>query len=146
MIDSLQCKLARVTLEWTAAQLAQAANVGVATINRFEAGSARPIPATLAAIQRALEDAGIEFLPANGGEPSVRMRRLREGDLVRFRPQSTVRLNFDISPEEVGTVAWVEPHPPQSGPTYRVSVHFERDKTEGIFRHEFVIVRSRVDR
>lgn len=56
----------RAGLGWTAKQLAAAAGVGVATVNRFEAWQATPIPATLAAIQRAFEAAGIEFTDGDG--------------------------------------------------------------------------------
>jgi transcriptional regulator with XRE-family HTH domain len=76
MINSAQCKMARVALSWNAAKLAQAAEVGVATVNRFEAGTGVPIPATLAAIQRALEAAGVEFIPENGGGAGVRLRKV----------------------------------------------------------------------
>jgi hypothetical protein len=44
-------------------------------VNRFESGAAEPIPATLAAIQRALEAAGVEFIPENGGGAGVRLRK-----------------------------------------------------------------------
>jgi transcriptional regulator with XRE-family HTH domain len=75
MINSVQCKMARVALGWSAATLAKSAQVGVATINRFEAGSGTPIPVTLAAIQRALETAGVEFIPENGGGAGVRLKK-----------------------------------------------------------------------
>src|SRR5437762_14363594 len=58
--------MARAGLGWTIGQLAANANVGAATVARFETGKGEIIPATLAAIQRALEAAGIEFLPDNG--------------------------------------------------------------------------------
>jgi transcriptional regulator with XRE-family HTH domain len=74
MINSTQCKMARVALGWSAAKLAQIAEVGVATVNRFEAGIGAPIPATLAAIQRSLEAAGVEFIPENGGGAGVRLK------------------------------------------------------------------------
>ncbi|WP_408903995.1 helix-turn-helix domain-containing protein [Rhodopila sp.] len=67
--------MARVALGWSAAKLAGAAKVGVATVNRFESGAATPIPATLAAIERALEAAGVEFIPENGGGAGVRLRK-----------------------------------------------------------------------
>jgi transcriptional regulator with XRE-family HTH domain len=76
MINFTQCKMARAALGWNAAKLAEAANVGVATVARLEAGTATPIPATLAAIQRALEVAGVEFIPENGGGVGVRLRKL----------------------------------------------------------------------
>jgi transcriptional regulator with XRE-family HTH domain len=77
MISSTQCKMARVALGWSALKLAQTAEVGVATVNRFEAGSSVPIPATLSAIQRALEAAGVEFIPENGGGAGVRLKARR---------------------------------------------------------------------
>jgi len=38
----------------------------MATVARFETSRHESIPATLAAIERALEAAGVEFLPNNG--------------------------------------------------------------------------------
>jgi len=67
--------MARVALGWNAARLAQAAQVGIATVNRFEAGVGSNIPATLAAIERALEAAGVELIDENGGGVGVRLRR-----------------------------------------------------------------------
>ena len=66
--------MARAALGWSAAKLAEAAQVGIATVNRFEAGAATSIPATLAAIERALEAAGVEFIDENGGGRGVRLR------------------------------------------------------------------------
>jgi hypothetical protein len=42
-------------------------------IQDFEAGKRQPIPATLIAIRTALEAAGVEFIPENGGGAGVRM-------------------------------------------------------------------------
>jgi transcriptional regulator with XRE-family HTH domain len=67
--------MARVALGWSAAKLAEAAQVGVATVNRFEAGAGATIPATLAAIERALETGGIEFISENGGGAGARLRK-----------------------------------------------------------------------
>jgi transcriptional regulator with XRE-family HTH domain len=58
--------MARAGIGWSLAQLAAAAHVGVATVARFETAKGETIPATLSAIQRALEAAGVEFLPDNG--------------------------------------------------------------------------------
>ena len=66
MITAAQSKMARAGLGWSISQLATSARVGVATVARFEIGKGQTIPATLAAIQRALEAAGVEFLPRNG--------------------------------------------------------------------------------
>jgi transcriptional regulator with XRE-family HTH domain len=66
MITVAQCKMARAGLGWGIIELARSANVGRATVARFETGKGESIPATVAAIQHALEAAGIEFLPDNG--------------------------------------------------------------------------------
>lgn len=42
--------------------LAEKARVGLTTVNRFENGIGESIPATIAVIQRAFEDAGVVFL------------------------------------------------------------------------------------
>jgi Helix-turn-helix domain len=65
----------RVALGWTTTELARAAKVGVSTVNRLETDQATPIPSTLAAIQHALEAAGVEFIPENGGGAGVRLRK-----------------------------------------------------------------------
>jgi transcriptional regulator with XRE-family HTH domain len=61
MTTVTQIRMARAGLGWSLKRLAEAAGVGLATVARFEGGKARPIPATLAAMRRALEDAGAEF-------------------------------------------------------------------------------------
>jgi transcriptional regulator with XRE-family HTH domain len=66
MINPTQSKMARAGLGWSIARLAAGARVGVATVARFETEKGETIPATLAAIQRALEAAGVEFLDDNG--------------------------------------------------------------------------------
>ncbi len=67
--------MARGALNWSVETLATAAAVGEATVRRFERGRAVPIQSTLAAMQAALEAAGIEFIPDNGGGPGVRLQR-----------------------------------------------------------------------
>jgi transcriptional regulator with XRE-family HTH domain len=57
-----QSRAGRGLLNWSQNQLADAANIGRATIRRFEAGR-RTFPNNLAAIRDALEDAGVEFIP-----------------------------------------------------------------------------------
>ncbi|WP_349262498.1 helix-turn-helix domain-containing protein [Geminicoccus sp.] len=67
--------MARVALAWGVRDLAQRANVAPSTINRFEMGRVVPNAATLGAIQRSLEAAGIEFISENGGGPGLRIRK-----------------------------------------------------------------------
>lgn len=70
-----QLRAARALLGWSAQQLADASKVGVATIRRVEPndGPVNMIASTSAALQRTLEEAGIQFLPENGGGAGVRM-------------------------------------------------------------------------
>ncbi len=75
MIIPAQSKAARALIDWSREDLAEASKVSVRTVVDFERGARRPIPATLAAIRAALESAGVEFIPENGGGPGVRLRK-----------------------------------------------------------------------
>jgi hypothetical protein len=70
-------RAARALLRWTALDLATAAKVGVATIRRVEVidGEISATAANQAAIRRALERAGVEFIDENGGGPGARLRK-----------------------------------------------------------------------
>ena len=59
------------------ADLEAASQVTKKTIADFERGATRPQPRTLGALEAALEAAGIEFIPANGGGAGVRLRSNR---------------------------------------------------------------------
>ena len=74
MITKDQCRAARALIEWSRADLAEAAKVSERTITDFERGARSPINASLAAIAGALEEAGVEFILANGGGPGVRLK------------------------------------------------------------------------
>jgi hypothetical protein len=72
-------RAARAMLRWTALDLAAASKVGVATIRRVEVIDGE-IPVTLAneaAIRRAFEAAGIDFIDENGTGEGVRFRKPR---------------------------------------------------------------------
>ena len=45
------------------------------TVTRYENGKSRGYADTIAAIRRALEDAGVEFIDANGSGPGVRLKK-----------------------------------------------------------------------
>jgi transcriptional regulator with XRE-family HTH domain len=76
-MDYKQSRAARGLLGWSQQTLADAASVSLATIQLFETNKREPIPNNLAAIRRALESAGIEFISAKNGK-GVGVR-LREG-------------------------------------------------------------------
>lgn len=75
-ISPEQCRAARAMLSWSQNKLARAANVSRSTVTDFERGIRIPVANNIAAIQSVFEQAGIEFLPQQGGK----------GSGVRFRP------------------------------------------------------------
>ena len=75
MISSGQIRAARAMLKWSAADLAEASGVGVATIRRIELVEGLPSSnaKTLDLIRKTLEGAGIEFIGAFDQSPGVRL-------------------------------------------------------------------------
>ena len=55
-------------------EVAEAAQVAVATVADFESGKRSPHPRTIEAIRAALEAAGVEFIEENGGGAGVRLK------------------------------------------------------------------------
>ncbi|WP_208722845.1 helix-turn-helix domain-containing protein [Rhizobium vallis] len=70
----IQCKMARVALDWGTRDLAAKAGVSPDTIARFERGEQLK-SATVATIQAAFHAGGIEFIPENGGGVGVRFKK-----------------------------------------------------------------------
>lgn len=75
MITREQSRAARGLLDWSQAELAEAAIIGVVTVRQFETGAHEPRRLTLHAIKQAFEAAGVEFIDENGGGPGVRLRK-----------------------------------------------------------------------
>lgn len=69
-----QCRAARGLVNWSQTRLAEEAGVSRATVTSFEAEKRIPIGNNLDAIRSALEVAGVDFIPENGGGAGVRMR------------------------------------------------------------------------
>lgn len=137
-----QMRAARAVLNWSLDQLSQASGVHRNTLSNFETRRYAGEPDKLAVVQRTLEGAGVIFIGENGEAAGARLRRFRVGDLVRFRAQTRVRFGFNIKADAIGTVVDVEPHPPQTGPTYRVWVKFADVLVPGVFRFEYELVRA----
>lgn len=68
--------MARGYLRWSVKDLSEASGVSSATIKRMEEvdGVPKSITDNLAKLQSALEANGLQFIPANGGGPGVRLR------------------------------------------------------------------------
>ncbi len=74
MITPGQCLEARELLGWSRYRLVPLCGLSHASILQFEMGVKLPKSESLAAIQHALEEAGVEFIPESGGGPGVRLR------------------------------------------------------------------------
>lgn len=79
MISAAQIRAARGLIRWKQAELAAAAGLSLTALNNIEREAADPKASTLAAIQRALEHAGVIFISENGGGPGVRLRNVQQG-------------------------------------------------------------------
>jgi transcriptional regulator with XRE-family HTH domain len=75
VITGDQLRMARAALKLGVRQVAELAKVAPMTISRLENGQSSGQGETLARIRAALEAAGIEFIPENGGGPGVRLRK-----------------------------------------------------------------------
>ncbi len=74
-MNPAQVRMARAALNWTLADLARAAGVHRNTISNFETGRYGGSEEAVAAIRKALEDAGVIFVPENGAGPGVRLAK-----------------------------------------------------------------------
>ncbi|NTE91736.1 helix-turn-helix transcriptional regulator [Agrobacterium tumefaciens] len=68
-----QIRAARALIDWTREDLADASGVTVRTLARLEGAQTIARQTTLKALSAALEAAGVEFIPENGGGPGVRL-------------------------------------------------------------------------
>jgi transcriptional regulator with XRE-family HTH domain len=89
-VTTAQIRGARGILNWSQADLAERTGISATSIGSIENGVSTPRANTLATIQRAFEEAGIEFLPASG----VRLRD--ELILVKEGPEALDNLLDDI--------------------------------------------------
>jgi transcriptional regulator with XRE-family HTH domain len=67
-----QSRAARGLLDWSQAELAARSNLSESTIRDFEKGRRVPSINNMAAIRRALESVGVEFI--DGDHPGVRLK------------------------------------------------------------------------
>ncbi len=77
-MNATQCKMARVATGLGLRDLAEKAGVSPNTVSRLERGEDLK-PATVTTIKKALEAAGVEFIPENGGGAGVRLKGSKIG-------------------------------------------------------------------
>jgi transcriptional regulator with XRE-family HTH domain len=77
MMTPAQCRAARALLDMTQTELAEAASLGLSTVVDFEKERRDLSAVAVEKIRRALEEAGIELIPENGGGEGLRLRRSR---------------------------------------------------------------------
>ena len=77
MITSDQIRAARALLRWSADDLANAADIGIATVRRFESVDGVPSGQIriLESLKQSLEDAGVEFIGSPDDQPGVRLAK-----------------------------------------------------------------------
>ncbi|BBF94906.1 transcriptional regulator [Blastochloris tepida] len=78
-VTGRQIAAARSLVGMAQTDLAERSKVSIATLRRMEAsvGPAAGMANNVAAVQRALEEAGVEFIAENGGGPGVRLKKDR---------------------------------------------------------------------
>ena len=77
LLSSELIRAARALLRWEQRDLASVSSVSLPTIKRLESKPGIMVAhlSTVAALRKALESAGIEFIDENGGGPGVRLRK-----------------------------------------------------------------------
>ncbi|MHC2463501.1 helix-turn-helix domain-containing protein [Bradyrhizobium embrapense] len=74
-ISPAQCRAGRALLDMTQPQLASIAGLGLSTVVDFERQRRTVSEEAVRKMQEALEKAGVQFIPENGGGPGVRLRK-----------------------------------------------------------------------
>ena len=109
-MNAAQCRAGRALLNWSQDELAENSQVARTTVTEFESNYRTPMRQNLLALQSAIEAAGIEFIPDNGGGVVVRFRKVvieysrnvkTDNDKVilrvRYRGQPyTVAIPYDV--------------------------------------------------
>ena len=80
MLTSAQLRMARHALRWSVSELVEISGLSISTIKRIEASDGEPnsTKANLAALQKALESAGIEFIGTPDDAPGVRIHTQKD--------------------------------------------------------------------
>ncbi len=89
-VSVAQLRAARALLGWSREDLSKRSGIAPRTLARLEGPDAEPHAATISAVINALESAGVEFIPENGGGAGVRMRQpSAQGQMVPVSASDT---------------------------------------------------------
>ncbi len=75
MITARQIRAARALLGWSQQHLADKAIVSFNAVTRIERGEVDPRVSTITSVEKALTDAGVEFVPAGEKGEGVRLTK-----------------------------------------------------------------------
>jgi transcriptional regulator with XRE-family HTH domain len=81
MLDAGQIRAARALLEWSQSDLVAKSGLSLTTIRRMEdagIGPGRSSAENVAIVTRLLQEAGVEFIPENGGGAGVRWAKRKD--------------------------------------------------------------------
>jgi transcriptional regulator with XRE-family HTH domain len=92
----IQCKMARVAVDWGVRELARAAATSPDTIARLERGDQLK-SSTIATVRAALESAGVDFVEENGSGPGA--RRIKEFPTLRDDGGPGLKFSFPFTPD-----------------------------------------------
>jgi len=73
-LTPIQCKMARTATGLSVRKLGEITGLAFTTINRYE-NTGKATVTTVEIIRKALEAAGAEFIPENGGGVGVRLKK-----------------------------------------------------------------------
>ena len=77
MITADQCRAARALLNWTQEDLSKHVSISAVSLRAFERGGEMR-DSNRKLLELALEAAGVQFIPENGGGAGVRLAKPRE--------------------------------------------------------------------
>lgn len=83
MMTPQHSRAARSWLGWSQSELGRRARVSLSTVRDYETGRREPIANNLVAMERAIHDAGIEFVFDESGEPAGILVRGAKIDLAK---------------------------------------------------------------
>ena len=131
-ITTAQIRGARGILNWSQHDLSERTGISSTSIGSIENGQSVPRENTLAAIRKAFEDAGIEFLPGSGIRMRNEMMQIMEGDEALDKLNDDIFATLSVSGGEVLIFGLEEKIDPSSNEFKKVSAHLDRIQKAGI--------------